>query len=334
VSNASVHVTAGSRLHFGLFSLGRRFVDGAPAQQRSYGGVGMMVDRPGLQLSIEPAARFAADGPLAERAGKFAARWAEETTDGRLPDCRIHVALAPPEHSGLGVGTQLGLSVAAGLNAFAGRPSAGPRRLAELTARGARSAVGVHGFFHGGVIVEDGKLPGESLSPLAHRCDAPRAWRMVLACPRSAVGLSGSGERQAFRELPPVPLDITRMLRREVDERMLPALEAADFARFSRSVYQFGKAAGECFAPVQGGPYNGALLADIVRAARRLGVEGVGQSSWGPTIFCLLPDESAARDFVARLRDALPQHAIEYTVAAPCNRGALIESRSPRATVS
>ena len=37
------------------------------------------------------------------------------------PHCHIEILSAPPEHAGLGTGTQLGLAMAAGLDALAGR---------------------------------------------------------------------------------------------------------------------------------------------------------------------------------------------------------------------
>ena len=78
---------------------------------------------------------------------------------------------------------------------------------------------------------------------------------------------------------------------------MWPAAEAGDFARFSRSVYRFGYQAGLCFAGRQGGAFASQRIAELVEAARNLGVEGVGQSSWGPTVFALLANEEAARRF-------------------------------------
>jgi hypothetical protein len=57
----SVSVTAPSRLHFGLWSL-------ASAAGRQFGGVGAMIDEPGIRLVINPAAELSATGPLAGRA--------------------------------------------------------------------------------------------------------------------------------------------------------------------------------------------------------------------------------------------------------------------------
>ena len=43
------------------------------------------------------------------------------------------------------------------------------KELTRLTGRGRRSAVGTYGFVQGGFLVETGKVPGESLAPLALR---------------------------------------------------------------------------------------------------------------------------------------------------------------------
>src|SRR5205814_7664520 len=64
-----VQITAPSRLHFGLWSLG-----GGPGRQ--FGGVGAMIDQPQLQLVIEPAEQLEASGDSAERVIGFACRWA------------------------------------------------------------------------------------------------------------------------------------------------------------------------------------------------------------------------------------------------------------------
>ena len=64
---------------------------------------------------------------------KFAARWAECVDVKPPPACEIVVHRAPPEHSGFGVGTQLGLSVAAGLNTLVEQEELDAKQLAEAT---------------------------------------------------------------------------------------------------------------------------------------------------------------------------------------------------------
>jgi len=312
-----VEVVAPCRVHFGLLSFGR-------PSGRQFGGAGVMVDQPALRLRVSAADQLETMGPLADRARDFACRWAEQAGLPGEPACRVEILATAPEHSGLGVGTQLALSVAAGLNAWHGRPQPEPAELALSVGRGQRSAIGTYGFAAGGLIVERGKLPGELISPLECRLPLPDAWRFVLVQPPAAAGLSGFAEQTAFDQLPPVPEEVTHELQAEIFREMLPSVREADFARFSASVYRYGRLAGLCFAAVQGGPYNGPQLSSIVDRIRALGVTGVGQSSWGPTLFALLPGEPQAREIVARLAAELPHEEVQLTIASPNNHGAEI----------
>lgn len=308
----SVEVVAPSRLHFGMFAFG-------DCHARQFGGAGVMIDRPGLKLRLAPSDRCAVRGPLADRVRAVLDRLACRWPVGELPPCSIEVVDAPPEHVGLGTGTQLALSVTAGLNAWCGRAPLDAARLAELAGRGGRSAIGTHGFLHGGFLVESGKQPDDLLAPLEHRAPLPAGWRFVLIAPAGPIGLSGEAERTAFRELPPVAPEVTSELRREVCEAMRPAADAGDLARFSRSVYRFGHRAGMCFAARQGGPFAGPRVAKLVESIRALGVEGVGQSSWGPTVFALLESDESARRLVDQLQPHLQSH--DTITITPINQG-------------
>ena len=314
-SSRRVRVTAPSRLHFGLLSFGQ-------SCERQFGGVGVMLDSPGLEIEFAPAESFAATGPLAARAAEFAHRVCRYLQHEPFP-AQVHIRRAPPDHVGLGTGTQLGMSVAAGLHAL-WNLEATTEQLAASVERGERSAIGVHGFRLGGLIVEAGKGPGESLGPLVARVALPETWRFVLLRPQHPAGISGHAERQAFAQLPPVPLETTARLRDELYNNLLPAAQAGDFTGFSRSLYTYGLTAGECFAARQGGPFASSTIEQLVTIARRLGVEGVGQSSWGPTLFALLPTHLAAEDFVAEL----PRHAtaveINTHIAAANQQGAQV----------
>jgi beta-RFAP synthase len=308
-----VEVVAPSRLHFGMFSFGN-------PDARQFGGVGVMVDEPGLKLRIAGAVQFVATGPLAERVEDLVERLAAGYPK---PACRIDVIHAPPEHVGLGTGTQLSLAVAAGLQAFCGGAPLEALELANRAGRGQRSAIGTYGFLHGGLVVESGKLAGQTLAPLEYRVALPAAWRFVLILPREARGLSGEAEQAAFRQLPAVSAATSEALRGEVSAEMIPAADAGEFDRFSRSVWRFGRRAGECFAAVQGGSFAGPRVAELIEAVRATGVEGVGQSSWGPTVFAIVENAAAATRLVERLRPHLDRDDT-VIVAAPNAAGARI----------
>ena len=313
-----VHVAAPSRLHFGMFSFGQ-------AGQRQFGGVGAMIEGPGVKLTVsaspQPSAEGACEvsGPGAERVKSFAQRVFQSWKQVPEPNCRIEVHSLPGEHVGLGVGTQLAMATAAGLHAFFDRPWSGPEELAESVGRGERSAIGLYGFQRGGLLVEAGKRHREEISPLIAQVALPAAWRFVLITPKRQVGLSGALERRAFERLPPVPIETTAELCRLALLHLVPSAARADFDDFSRHLYQFGYLAGTCFAAEQGGAYASPGLEQLVERLRAQGVEGVGQSSWGPTLFAVLPEQSAAEALV-RWLGAEPQYELELciTSASPC----------------
>ncbi len=321
-----VRVVASSRLHFGMLSVNEPGI-------RHYGGVGAMIDAPGLKLVIRAAERLQTAGPLADRARQVAALVARSLPgnlgEGDGPSCRIDVIHAPPLHVGLGTGTQLAMAVAAGLNAFFGQPPADAASLARSACRGHRSAIGLYGFSCGGMIYESGKTDDEEFAPLVDRVEIPPAWRFLLVRPRDERGLCDEAEHDAFNGLPPVPVERTEMLRREAAEHLLPAAAEGRFDQFSESLYRFGYEAGLSFAVKQGGAFAGQRLMSLVEWIRACGVRGVGQSSWGPTLFAVLPDDSAALALADRFRSRPDAGDLELTVASPDNRGARIEVTSP-----
>jgi beta-ribofuranosylaminobenzene 5'-phosphate synthase len=327
MSTSVVRVSTPSRLHFGMLSFGHSGV-------RQFGGVGLMVDDPGIRLRITPSDRLECQGPLAERAEQFARR-VMTTLDGHPggeqrhgSGCRIEIESAPREHIGLGTGTQLGLAIAAGINALRGSPDRLPAELACLAGRAERSSIGTHGFAAGGLLVEAGKLKPDEFSPLIARVELPAAWRFVLLIPKPATGLFGSAEREAFARIAPVPASVTEAISREVLLNLLPAALEADFHEFSRSLYRYGRIAGECFASQQHGAYLNRRTAELVEAIRALGGEGVGQTSWGPTLFIAVVDQDSGHRLAARLSAAHDLSDYDVRVVRPNNTGARVEVES------
>jgi beta-RFAP synthase len=241
-----------------------------------------------------------------------------------LPACEVRVLAAPQEHIGLGTGTQLGLAVVAGLNAWLGGPTLAPIELALSAGRGLRSAVGTYGFVHGGLIVEQGKLPGEPISPLDCRVDLPEPWRFVLVRPLELLGLAGEDEAVAIASLAAIPESVHAELVAETREHLVPAAATGDYADFAESMYRYGNLSGRCFAARQGGPDNGPILTALVERIRRLGYEGVGQSSWGPTLFALAANQCAAESLAAELRSERQFGDLAIVVTRPCNVGARV----------
>lgn len=320
-SKRVIQITAPSRLHFGMFSFGR-------ADVRQFGGVGVMIEAPALELQISPAERFEAAGPAHQRVRAFAEQ-AARAADWIAPEipCRIEVKQAPPAHIGLGSGTQMGLAVAMGLNAFFHGPWRTAQEFARAAGRGRRSAIGLYGAMSGGLLMEAGKFADEEISPLVSRIELPAKWRFVLCWPRGEAGLSGEAELQAFQRLPATQLAATEALCREALLELAPAAIEGDFQRFGESLFRYGRLAGECFAAEQGGPYANERISQLVADLRREGASGVGQSSWGPLAFALTPDEVQAQALVSRLAATGRGSQWQTIVAACANRGIQICER-------
>ncbi len=289
---------------------------------RQFGGVGVMLDGPCVELKIESAAELSAEGPHAERALDVVNDAMSAWDQPQPAHCRITISAAPPAHVGLGTGTQLALAVAAGLRAHLQLPPLEAPQLAASVGRASRSSVGTHGFFHGGLIVEAGKSAGDQLGPLVCRVPVPDDWRFALLSPREGVGLSGGGEEKAFALLPAVDPTVSAQLAAEVMFHLAPAAQNADVAAFGESVFRFGRLAGECFAAVQGGAFASSQIADLVDTLRGWGVCGVGQSSWGPTVFAVLPSDEAASDLLARLRQSGKDESYDIRISRPWNKPA------------
>ncbi len=313
-----VRVSTPSRLHFGLLRL-------QETAGRSFGGLGLMIDRPRVELEMATANEWRVTGPESSRASEFAALALEAIPSPTKPKAlAIAINSVVPQHCGLGGGTQLALATAAGVRQLAGVGAGTAEELAAAVSRAARSAVGTHGFLHGGLIWELGRAPGAALADLAARVALPIEWRIVLLAPPDRRGLSGAAERQAFDELPPVLPAVSRELEAIAETDALPAAVAGDCDAFGEAVYRYGRLAGECFASVQGGPYASPEVAACVARLRELGVRGVGQSSWGPTVFAIMPHQRAATELTARLRVEAPWSGYQVLVAAVDNHGAAV----------
>lgn len=277
-----------------------------------------MLNQPGLQLQATPADRWSA--AAVPRLTSFASTWCQSYGLKELPQLAFEV-MAPAQHVGLGFGTQLAMATATACAVLHQLPLASVAELAQRVGRARRSAVGSYGFSLGGVLLEHGHQSG-CFPPLKYRIELPAAWRFLLARPRVRPGLSGPAEKQAFGQLKDQPGRPER-LRRLAETTIIPAALHEQFEQFAEGVYEFGWEAGRAFESVQGGPYNGSAVADLVERIRQYGWRGVGQSSWGPTVFVVCQSQTSAEALQTRLSQDFGDE-LETQVAVPNRMGATL----------
>ncbi|MBA3893945.1 MAG: hypothetical protein H0X69_09660 [Gemmatimonadales bacterium] len=293
----SVYVEAGARLHFGVLDL-------RGALGRRFGGLGAAIPSPSLLLeAARTSGGVSAAGPDSERAAEFARRFLD--FHGARGGARLVVHRSIPAHSGLGSGTQLGLSVARALAELYGLPTQ-PADLARAVARGRRSAIGTWAFALGGFIVEGGRRPEEDgIAPLIGRFEVPEQWRCVVAVPPGSPGLSGEAEAMAFERLPPPAAGEVERVSHLVLMQLLPSLIEGDLSGFGEALSAVQRITGAWFAPQQGGVFAPGEGEALVRRMSGWGAAGVGQSSWGPAVYGLVADADEGRALAARCRDFL-----------------------------
>jgi beta-RFAP synthase len=317
-----VTVTTGARLHFGILSH-------AAQGQRQFGGIGLMVDPPGFHLQAE-ACPDLETGDVYAGPEEWSARVLEavrrcrEVVAGAPAACRWTLSETIRPHVGLGSGTQLALAVARAYTALRGESDCETTELARRAGRGLRSALGIHGFQHGGLIVEVGKRTTDQISPAISRIEWPD-WTLLLVCPGGITGLSGAAEVQAFSQLPPMAKALSARLCQITLLELLPAILEQDFAVASESLFQFSKLVGEYFSPTQGGTYSTPQIRNLVKHLREQGIPGVGQSSWGPTAFVMCSSRAQAEQLQQDLRQRGWEDCL-FLITTARNSGASVES--------
>lgn len=313
----AITITTGARLHFGPLSY-------RPATGRHFGGVGAMIEAPGFRVRLQTADddQITPCGATADRITQFARRYRESCpADHQPPACAITIEQDLPSHNGLGSGTQIGLAIARGLSLLTGESDVDAAELALRVGRGRRSAVGIYGFAEGGLIVDAGHTGDEAIGALACQLPMPAEWRVLLITPRDGgVGLFGEGEEQAFETLRPMPATLTDRLCRIVVTELLPAVQSASLAAFSQAIADYGRLVGEFFAPIQGGLFGHPRTDELIARLEKRGIRGAGQTSWGPTVFAVVPDRATGEDVARDL-----QHAADIQIVALRNTGATIE---------
>lgn len=320
-----VTISAPSRLHFGLFSIG-------DLVSNQYGGIGLMIDSPRTEVTVAPDRAFnVVDGPGSQACRAAIEIWFDtirsasgsefaNTKLEELPAC-VEVSRLPPRHSGFGSGTQLAFASALALTRYFNLAIPSPDELAVMVGRGKRSGIGSHGFFHGGLLVDRGKCDPRQLAPLDFQTDFPEPWRIVTVLLKSESGIHGRQELNAFGNLPSSSRQQQQEMIEIVRSQIIPSVMRRDFDIFSDSLYQFGRKSGMMYAEIQKGPYNGPRIAALIEQIRQFGIQGVGQSSWGPCVFAITSNDASAKSLTEMLQNQYGDHCSIETSKAD-NQGA------------
>lgn len=308
-------VEAPARLHLG-------FLDMHGGLGRRFGSIGLTLDGITTRLRLEPGPTEPPQGLEMARIGRIQALL--EAGLGLAP-AKVTIESLIPSHVGLGSGTQLGLALGVGQARLVGS-ALGAAAVGRVLERGARSGIGIAAFAQGGLVTDGGKGAGDAPPPLLSRLPFPEAWRMLLVLDTARQGISGEAERAAFRKLPEFPGELAAHLCRLTLMRFLPGVALSDIAAAGAAIGEIQRTVGDHFAPVQEGRrFVSRGVTEALAWLQAHGIEGVGQSSWGPTGFALVEAASAdrlAHELGQRLTGDFP--SLRFRVVAGRNEGAVV----------
>ncbi len=310
----AVTIRTYSRLHLGFFDLSAH-------PMRQFGSMGFAVDAFTTSLS----AHLGSQNPALP---EWVARQlqCQQASMGLSEPVHVSIHNEIPRHSGLGSGTQMALAIGAAVALLAGQT---PQlaTIASVAGRGHRSGIGIGTFGEGGFVVDGGRSTRTNIPPIMMQTPMPNAWCALLILVDAAIGLHGQAEKSAFATLKPQSDTATQLLASDILMRGLPALCEADFEAFATCVGQLQAYNADYFAPAQGGLYANAAVAQVLDQLSQAGYRGIGQTSWGPTGFVLLPNVAEAELLQQRLAHDYADSPLQFKVCHPVNHGAVIHSQ-------
>jgi len=320
-----VEVSAPARLHLGdldPFALGRF----------GYAPI-LAIDKPRTLVEAEEAETLTVQGLEAEEARVYAHRIIEAKN---LRGARLTVKNVAPRHSGFGSTTQLCLTVGRAITKAHGLDLP----LLELVkALKHTSTGGMYTFQLGGFVVAGGFTvrPGERvplrdeplIPPMIFHSDFPKDWRFVMVRPLEAPpSPAGEGEESAFRRLRDMrpPTQLTHKGYFLLASKLLPAVLERDAEAFGKALTEIQTNVGRIYQPVQGSIFNPSSQW-LIPILRRSGALGIGQSSWGPTVYAFTDRPEAAQEMVEKIVVKARNRAFVEVVAAD-NNGATVKPLS------
>lgn len=324
MSGKGVKVESPARLHLGI-------LDMKGDLGRIHGSIGVTIKKPSVKVEIRKSNETKVRGKQRQRTTTFLERLKEKLHIDQHFTIRI-LDVIPP-HVGLGSGTQLALSIGAGISKLLNL-TLEVEEISSAMGRGTLSGIGTFAFKKGGFIIDGGHKINDfsTLPPLIYHRRFPEDWFFVVAIPNIERGLSGPKENAAMDSLP------SRLREKDVNigqisrlvlMNMLPALEEKDIREFSKSLSQLEEKVGEMFSFIQKGTFRAEIIDSGIQFLLANGALGGGQSSWGPSFYGIIKDKTQAKKLKENVSEFLDERTggiTFYTTAN--NQGAKISFSS------
>ncbi|WP_457612380.1 beta-ribofuranosylaminobenzene 5'-phosphate synthase, partial [Methanocaldococcus sp.] len=276
-------ILAPSRIHISLIDLNGSI-------GRVDGGLGLALEKPNLEILGKEDEEIVIDcdnEKIRERAYKIA-----KVILNHIGEKGVYLKILSyfPQHSGLGSGTQLALSIGTLISKIYGY-SLDPYEIAKITGRGGTSGIGIGAFKYGGFLIDGGHdfkekggfkpssaSKGVKPAPIIFRYDFP--WDLVLIIPEGK-NVYGKKEVDIFKKYCPVPLEEVRELCHLILMKLMPSIlekNLDDFGEVINRIQYLGFKKVELNLQIE-------VVKDLISNLQQIAYSGL--SSFGPTIYAL-----------------------------------------------
>lgn len=281
-----IEVETGARIHLGFYGIRPGY--------REYGGLGIYIDGVGYKIIVKEHEHDLVKGCQAGRVTEVIneVRAQFKTTKHYM----IEVQKCIPEHVGLGSTTQLKLALYSAILRLEGIVTS-LENIAVKAGVGSISGVGFYGFKYGGLIVDSGRRQGNELVGLLARYEFPENWYIAVVVPATRHRVFGEVEEKYMMTYTTINESSYCRALEIVFRRLLPAVVERNFTDFVTSVEELDKLTSNYFA-AQKGRFCCKESEVVATALKEAGGEGIGQSSWGPTIYAFFETRKAAENAI------------------------------------
>ncbi|MBE6492999.1 MAG: hypothetical protein E7Z84_00110 [Methanosphaera stadtmanae] len=233
-----------------------------------------------------------------------------------------------PIHQGLGLGTQLLLSIAK-LVASMNDVDLSTLELAKIIQRGGTSGIGVESFNSGGFIIDGGHkinikndfLPSSASKvappPVIARYDFPEDWKILLVRPNIDETISGKKEVNIFQDYSPIPLNDVEKISYLILMKLMPSIVEEDINSFGEAVNTIQHLG---FKKVERS-LQSEKITNIINCMQDNGIPCYGMSSFGPTCFGI--SEGNVKHIKKDLEDSIGNNG-DVLITKAKNHGSII----------
>ena len=306
----TIEIISPSRLHFGFLEISRNNDDG------TFGGIGLSIDKFNTKIKVKRNSKTKVEGKSLNKAFFFLNTFCKKKEI--KPNFLINVEDAPSQHTGLGSGTALALSIGKAISELSNL-NLEIEKIGKILNRNRRSNIGLLNFKEGGFLI-DLKIKKKSFTNI-NKILFPEEWKIILI-KDSKQGLHGKKEIEAFKRIKKIPkknISLTGLVIKEI----YPSLIENNFEKFCKAITKLQNVMGEYFNLSQGGRFSSPEVYNILNFLKKENILGYGQTSWGPNGFAFFPNLRKAKEMRLKLKRKFSScKNLEFIICSGRNNGA------------